>query len=1614
MMKLLQRQSPSIFRGGIASEAATQNELIYTLGYTGTLNAGEIAQVSVTHLLNDTSASDYQVNVVTAIQNAVDGLNGIVFDGTTLTFFGGNGYPSSFDFTVVLADDVNVEATESFSIALSQPTGDTTIAGLTFTEGGLLTWNPTFEASIDVELKVSDDKGAYATQSYTLVAYHQNTPPDISSIPSGPALVDEEWTYQVDASDAENDTLSYTLDAASLSAGLTIDANGLVSWTPTAVGSQSVEITVSDGNGGSAIQSFTLTVIAEHVVNHAPSISSTPVGPAEVGSTWTYNVNASDVDLDPLTYSFTVTQPETPSVSVASISSSIVDSQTVTGDEATFAITGSPSVTEDPNDGDQNEVTYQITFTSLLDPSESASVDVSQIFGDTTSADFSDTLLNALATAASADPSVTLSGSTLTFDGNATYPTLTDYGYAGTASVSSSGTTHWTNSGDAAGNNSSTFATINVDKDDTTEKLRLTNYGFSIPSTATIKGITVTLETDSSVASPLLTGFPVQISKNGTTSSGNPGTTTGTWQGGQVVYGGSTDLWGTTWSPSDINSSNFGVLVAPDLSLGSSDFDVYSAKIDISYEDAIGAGTTILEFTLPINNDSASESSEAFEIVLSNAQTANSNGVVITRESAATTIVDNENALANIVFSISGDGSTTEDSSDADNNEATFTISYTGALNAGEVARVDVIHDLGETTSGDYTSDVVAALTAAANSTEGVDYDGTTLTFYGGSSYANSIEFTVVLNEDVTSESTETYSIQLAPTESVYIPTGMSLSPSGVLTWDATAETEAEVLIRVEDGRGGYATQLFTITSVDPNTPPGITSVPTGPAYVDEEWTYQVEATDLEQSTLDFDIDATSISNGFAIDSNGLITWTPTAELTRTVTVTVSDGIGGSGTQTFTIDSVNRVTINNAPSFTSTPEGPAFTGILWSYQATATDPNEDPLTFTLDQDSLNRGMTIQANGLVEWTPDTEGSYLVAVSVDDGNGNIITQSFTLDVIDSSTINLAPTITSTPRGPAYLTNEWSYQVVATDPNDDPLTYSLDSAALTAGFQVNATGLITWTPTVETEETVIVTVDDGNGAYATQTFTLAAVDTPPPANAAPVISSQPSTQVHSADTYQYQVSAYDPNGDTITYTLVNAPTGMTISATGLITWTAGTVGPYSVSVKVEDPQLASVTQSYTLNVIEERPPLEQNEPPTITSEPKGPAARDRQYQYQVTADDPNRDPITFSLDEASLSRGATIDFNTGLIVWTPTVTGTFEFTVTATDPFGALGTQTFSLPVVENAPPYITSVPSQYTDVDTLYTYSVTAVDPNPGDTFTFSLDSALSGMSIDSETGLFEWTPDSIGVFPITIVVTDNTGASSQQSYELVVRDPIAVNQNPVINSTPRNSIQLGSSFVHQVIATDADYDDLSYSLLSGSPTGMVIDDAGLITWTPDGEDVPTSPHAYTVRVEDGRGGFVEATYALTVTTTAVNSAPEITSTPSLNATTGFVYQYQATATDPEADILTWSLTEKPAGMQINSQTGLITWSPTLSQIGQHTISLKVTDPYGGSSTQTYTLTLRSSNLAPMIDSSPVTEAIAGDLYEYQVEAHDPDGDELTYSLAAYPSGMTINSSTGLIN
>ncbi len=129
----------------------------------------------------------------------------------------------------------------------------------------------------------------------------------------------------------------------------------------------------------------------------------------------------------------------------------------------------------------------------------------------------------------------------------------------------------------------------------------------------------------------------------------------------------------------------------------------------------------------------------------------------------------------------------------------------------------------------------------------------------------------------------------------------------------------------------------------------------------------------------------------------------------------------------------------------------------------------------------------------------------------------------------------------------------------------------------------------------------------------------------------------------------------------------------------------------------------------------------------------------------------------------------------------------------------------------------------------------------------------------------------------------------------------------------------------------------------------------------------------------------------------NYAPVIHSAPVTCATAGVAYTYDVNAEDPFRDRLTYSLVSPPAGMTIDAETGLITWTP--QEYGDYEIVVRVKDCKGLSDTQTFVVEvveLAAPNTDPHADAGGPYEAAAGAGLVFDgTRSYDPDGDALEF-------------------
>jgi len=229
--------------------------------------------------------------------------------------------------------------------------------------------------------------------------------------------------------------------------------------------------------------------------------------------------------------------------------------------------------------------------------------------------------------------------------------------------------------------------------------------------------------------------------------------------------------------------------------------------------------------------------------------------------------------------------------------------------------------------------------------------------------------------------------------------------------------------------------------------------------------------------------------------------------------------------------------------------------------------------------------------------------------------------------------------------------TFSVSATDADGDTITYSATSLPSGASF-VNQT--FSWTPGYDQAGTyqVTFTASDTSGAQDSETITITVNNV----NRSPELQSIGNKSVNENDTLSFTISASDPDGDAITYSVDPLPSGAAFG-NGTFTWTPGydQAGIYTLTFTASDGQAQdSETISVTVNNVNRKPVLDAIADQSV-------CAGDT-LSFAVIATDADGDSIQYSA--SGLPSGAS--FSGRSFSWTPTSSqaGSYSITFTASD--------------------------------------------------------------------------------------------------------------------------------------------------------------------------------------------------------------------------------------------------------------------------------------------------------------------------------------------------------------
>ncbi len=743
----------------------------------------------------------------------------------------------------------------------------------------------------------------------------------------------------------------------------------------------------------------------------------------------------------------------------------------------------------------------------------------------------------------------------------------------------------------------------------------------------------------------------------------------------------------------------------------------------------------------------------------------------------------------------------------------------------------------------------------------------------------------------------------------------------------------------------------------------------------------------------------------------------PNADGIYTVTVTASDGNGGTVTTSFVYTVTNPAPTAANDVATTNEDAPVIISVL----ANDNDPDGDPLSVT-SATSPDGTVVINPDGTITFTPalNFNGTTTISYAISDGNGG--TATATVDVTVNP-VNDAPT--ANPPLSSQTNSDADSVTIDVSPNfadldGDTLTFT--ATGLPLGATISAAGVITGPldnsaslggPNGDGVYTVTVTANDGNGGTVTSTFVWTVT------NPAPVAANDVATTNEDAPVIIAVLSNdNDPDGDTLTVTGASAPNGsVVINLDGTVTYTpdANFTGTDIITYTISDGEGGTSTATVTVTVS----PL--NDAPAtpglpslfdidsaVVSIPVGPAFSDTEG-----------DILSFSA--AGLPAGLTIDPVTGTISGTiannaSTIGGgIYAVTITADDGNGGVTSTTFTWTISNTAPNAVDDVAA--TAEDAPVTFAVLGNDTDPDlDPLTVISASATNGSVLVNPDGTLTYTPnaDFNGTATVTYLITDGNGGFSTATAVITVAP---VNDAPDVTPLPDRanldsdaiSIPAGAQF------SDREGDTLAFSA-TGLPTGLSIDPVtGLISGTidPGASAVNSGVYSITVTADDGNGGVSSTTFTWTIS----NIAPTATNdTASTNEDTPVTIAVRANDNDPDGDPLTIATASAPNGTVVINPDGTITYTPNTNFNGTDTITYTVSDGNGGTATATVTVSVASGNDAPTVAPLPALANVDGANVSVPVAANfnDLDGDTLSFSAAGLPLGLNIDSVTGIIS
>ena len=634
------------------------------------------------------------------------------------------------------------------------------------------------------------------------------------------------------------------------------------------------------------------------------------------------------------------------------------------------------------------------------------------------------------------------------------------------------------------------------------------------------------------------------------------------------------------------------------------------------------------------------------------------------------------------------------------------------------------------------------------------------------------------------------------------------------------------------------------------------------------------------------------------------------------------------------------------------------------------------------------------------------TFSLSLKVDDGNSGYDTLDFNITVN-----NTPPNFIGSPISSVYEDSLYSYDLNVDDESSGLVTYSL---IINPGWlSINSSnGLLSGTPLNNHvgDNSVKVTADDGHDGTDTLEFIISVVNTPPQITTSPPNTAQEDIR------YSVNFNCTDEGQGSIIYSALKKPSWLSLNqGTGLLTGIAlnnDVTNEDSIKIMVSDGRGGYDTLAYTISVINTAPHITSIFQDTTITE-------DESFSFDINSDDEGQGEIEYTFI-SDVPSWISIDTLSGVISGIPLnnhIVDSLGVNVKVDDGNDGVGFGTFYITVLNNPPNFVSVIDSIATE-NVLFTYDADTDDEGQGNVFYSLIGSYPNWLSYDDSTGVLSGTPinDDVDTSLVTIRFSDGNGGTIEQVFHLIVEN---VNDSPyMITNISQDTSPEDILWEMTFTAGDSDliHGDSLQFLLADNPLGMSIDpDSGKVTWVPDNSFV--GDNSFYVIVEDL--ALTRDSLYFNLHVNNVNDKPWIIAQNDTVAVEDSLFNLAVNAVDIDlGDTITFEIVSAPDGMTINDSSGIISWIPDNSHVGQWEVITRVYDlSITAADTDTFYVDVENANDPPIINKDIVTADIYEDsLWTFQFYALDDDssyGEKLTFELNNNPLDMTIIDTTGFI-